>query len=243
MCRRLAASAPRRGCRFMLLLSLYSSGLVLPSRQCVPRVGSAVSMCTQPEPTQLKELVSRIAQLDRECPWTKEQTPTSILSYLLEELTEVEVALDTGAPRSELASELGDLLFNTLLAIQLCSRDRLTGVDGEPISLESVAGASLAKLRRRYAPLFDNSLGGLSMEDANRAWAAGKAAEAAEAEEAEEAAAEAPAAAEESSDDFDAAMAAEIAELDRLEAKEEEMEERQRLARLVMEQIAREAQE
>eukprot|EP00966_Prymnesium_polylepis_P310844 7181815-Prymnesium_polylepis.1 len=44
-------------------------------------------------------------------------------------------------------------------------------------------------------------------------------------------------------DDEDAALAAEIAELDRLEAAEEEMRERELLARLVMEEIAREQEE
>ena len=44
-------------------------------------------------------------------------------------------------------------------------------------------------------------------------------------------------------EEWDAALAAEIAELDRLEDKEDEMAEREELARLVMEEIAREAAE
>ena len=47
---------------------------------------------------------------------------------------------------------------------------------------------------------------------------------------------------EEGDEDFDAALAAEIAELDRQEAMEQEMADRQQLARLVMEEIAREAE-
>ena len=119
--------------------------------------------------------------------------------------------------------ELGDVLFNTLLLIEVCSRSG----GGSGVSVEAAAASSLAKLRRRYPPLFDGSLSGLTVEDTKRFWAQGKAAEAA-------------AAGDGGDDDYDAALAAEIAELDRLEAEANEMADRESLARLVREEIARE---
>ena len=187
----------------------------------------------------LDELASRVAQLGRECPWTVVQTPRSVLAYLREECDELEAALDSTAPREEICSELGDILFNTLLAVEVCARDCSSGSDDAIVSLERAASASVAKLRRRYPPLFDGSLATISAEEAGRVWVAGKADEAAESGAVAEAACW---------DEEDAALAAEIAELDRLEqldaeraGRQQEMAERERLARLVMEEIAREA--
>ena len=173
----------------------------------------------------LSELVERVAQLGRECPWTAEQTPQTVLSYLREECSEVEESLNAAASEertSELASELGDVLFNALLLIEVCARNG-------GVSVDEAAAASVSKLRRRYPPLFDGTLGGMSMAQANEAWVSGKAAE------------EAVSTATQADDDeFDAALAAEIAELDRQEAEKQEIADRERLARLVMEEIARE---
>tara|TARA_B110001452_G_scaffold34480_1_gene26597 strand:- start:316 stop:870 length:555 start_codon:yes stop_codon:yes gene_type:complete len=170
----------------------------------------------------LSELVARVAQLGRECPWTAEQTPQTVLSYMKEECSEVEAALNTAASE-ELTSELGDVLFNALLLIEVCARDG-------GVSVDAAAAASVSKLRRRYPPLFDGSLDGMSAAQANEAWSTGKAAE--------EAAATATQV--DLDDDYDAALAAEIAELDRLEAEEQALADREQLARLVMEEIASE---
>ena len=72
--------------------------------------------------------------------------------------------------------------------------------------MDDAASASIGKLRRRYPPLFDGSLAGLSVEEAERAWADGKAAERMAAADARD-----PPTPD---DEFDAALAAEIAELD-----------------------------
>lgn len=186
-----------------------------PPRACVP----------PDPPLPLTELVARIEQLGRECPWTAEQTPRDVIAFLRDECAEVEEALydgdgDRNAQReAQLTSELGDVIFNALLLVEVCKRGRTA----EQVSIEAAAAASLAKLRRRYPPLFDGSLEGLSAEEAGRVWTAGKSAESH---------------AEDGLDEEDAALAAEIAALDR----EEEMAERERLAKLVMEEIAREQQ-
>ena len=46
-----------------------------------------------------------------------------MLAFLREEAAETEAALEAPVSRTALASELGDLLFNTLLAIEVISRD------------------------------------------------------------------------------------------------------------------------
>ena len=70
----------------------------------------------------VSSLASRVAALGRDCPWTASQTPHSVLSFLREEVTETEDALSMG-DSAAIASELGDLLFNVLLAIEVCSRE------------------------------------------------------------------------------------------------------------------------
>ena len=180
----------------------------------------------------LRKLESMVSVLGRECPWTEEQTSGSMLAFLREECTELESALSASASPSEINGELGDLLFNVLLAIEVCKRE--TGGSGESsVSLEAAAAASVAKLRRRYPPLEQGTLAEMSAEEASRVWLKGKEAEAAEAAEAAE----------------EAALAAEIAELDLAEAmarreqeREDEKEAREELARLVRAEIARESE-
>ena len=197
-------------------------------------------MCEPPALRSLAELQARVAQLRQECPWTAKQTPQSVLAFIRAEAAELEAALDDG-DQAAIVSEIGDLVFNLLLTIELVSRDHAEGAteDGQStgIELETAAAASVAKLRRRYPALFDGTLRGLSLEEANRAWLSGKASEAAGPIEG----AVVPYFAEEVvEEEWDEELAAEIEELDRREAEAKEMEDRQELARLVMEEIARE---
>ena len=141
--------------------------------------------------------------------------------------------LQNNGSGAELTSELGDILFNLLLALE-----RSNG----SVTLEAVAASSLQKLRRRYAPLFDGTLTDLSVEAANRVWLDGKAADTQRiADTTATNAKEGPDAKEqeeEEEEEWDEALAAEIAELERQEARDKEMAERELLARLVMEEIS-----
>jgi uncharacterized protein YabN with tetrapyrrole methylase and pyrophosphatase domain len=47
------------------------------------------------------------------CPWDREQTPTSLKPYLLEEAYEVLEAIESGEPGA-LREELGDVLFQVV---------------------------------------------------------------------------------------------------------------------------------
>ncbi|MEO7795307.1 MAG: nucleoside triphosphate pyrophosphohydrolase [Thermoanaerobaculia bacterium] len=66
---------------------------------------------------RLTALVARLRAPDG-CPWDREQTLPDLRAYLLEEAHEVAAALDSG-DRSELAGELGDLLFQVVFIARL----------------------------------------------------------------------------------------------------------------------------
>ena len=128
----------------------------------------------------MSTLIASVSQLGRDCPWTEEQTPGSVLAFLRGEVDEVEAELDgCWLPgKADLISELGDVLFNALLAVEVCARDSGRGADGEPaITLDAVADSMVRKLRRRYPQLFDGSLRSMSVAQARQAWIDGKQAE------------------------------------------------------------------
>lgn len=80
------------------------------------------------------------------CPWDAEQTPTSLLPYLLEEAHEVAEAVSDGDD-ALLVQELGDLLMNvafqTVLAEERCA-----------FSAEDVVSTLEEKMRRRHPHLY-----------------------------------------------------------------------------------------
>ncbi len=71
------------------------------------------------EPDALPRLVEVIAQLRERCPWFAEQTPESLVGYLIEESYELVEAVETGhtdpAGLDELRGELGDVLLQVVL--------------------------------------------------------------------------------------------------------------------------------
>ena len=128
-----------------------------------------------PSHPSLAELAHRVELLGRDCPWTAEQTPASVLAFLRSECDELEEALAAGASSAELASELGDVLFNAMLAVEVCAREGEGNGRWEGVTLDAVAAASLSKLRRRYPPLFDGTLAQLDgVEEGARLWREGK---------------------------------------------------------------------
>jgi tetrapyrrole methylase family protein/MazG family protein len=104
--------------------------------------------------SNLNRLIEIIAQLrsPEGCPWDRAQTLRSMRGYLLEETYEVLEAIDlpdSDPVRAELLSEeLGDLLFNVLLLVQIASDDGQT-------TLEQVSGRITDKMIRRHPHVFD----------------------------------------------------------------------------------------
>jgi tetrapyrrole methylase family protein/MazG family protein len=54
------------------------------------------------------------------CPWDREQTPTSLKPFLVEEAYEVIEAIESGSP-SDVREELGDLLFQVIFHARLAT--------------------------------------------------------------------------------------------------------------------------
>ena len=76
--------------------------------------------------TPLAELARLVARLGAECPWTRAQNTSDVVRYTRAELLEVEQAAsrswseaEAGEQTDELADELGDVLLNALLLIEV----------------------------------------------------------------------------------------------------------------------------
>jgi tetrapyrrole methylase family protein/MazG family protein len=88
------------------------------------------------------------------CPWDREQTHESLRTTLLEEAYEVLTAIDEGDVDA-LAEELGDLLLNIVLQVQIAT-------EAEEFRMSDVIASIDAKLKRRHPHVF----GDLVLKDA-----------------------------------------------------------------------------
>lgn len=95
----------------------------------------------------LQDVVAHLRAPDG-CPWDRKQTHESLRGGLLEETYEVLEAIDAGDP-DKLCEELGDLLLQVALQIQIAVED------GEFMPGEVIAGI-VTKLWRRHPHVFDD---------------------------------------------------------------------------------------
>ena len=93
----------------------------------------------------LRRIIARLRGPDG-CPWDRAQTHTSLKSYLLEETYEALAALDEN-DTDKLCDELGDLLLEVLLHVQLAE-------DAREFTLEDVVHRIASKLVRRHPHVF-----------------------------------------------------------------------------------------
>jgi nucleoside triphosphate diphosphatase len=94
----------------------------------------------------LLEVMARLRDPARGCPWDKEQTFTTIAPYTLEEAFEVADAIDRG-DLAALREELGDLLFQVVFHARLAEEK---GV----FDFAAVARGLTEKMRRRHPHVF-----------------------------------------------------------------------------------------
>jgi MazG family protein len=118
----------------------------------------------------LEKLVDIMARLRAPggCPWDREQTPSSLRPYLLEETYEVLEAIERGSP-AERCDELGDLLLQVVFQAEIAS-------EAGDFTIADVARAITDKLVRRHPHVF----GDVTVRDAGdvmRNWHEIKAAE------------------------------------------------------------------
>jgi XTP/dITP diphosphohydrolase len=112
----------------------------------------------------LERLVDVVAQLrhpETGCPWDLEQTPQSLIPYVIEEAYEVVDAIQVGE-KDAIAEELGDLLLQVVLQAQVAS-------DYQEFDLATVANGIADKLIRRHPHVF-GEVSVESTEDVHRNW-------------------------------------------------------------------------
>jgi MazG family protein len=95
---------------------------------------------------QLLEIMARLRDPDRGCPWDQRQTYASIAPYTLEEAYEVADAIQRG-DMGELRDELGDLLFQIVFYSQMASEQ-------EHFAFDDVARGICDKMIRRHPHVF-----------------------------------------------------------------------------------------
>ena len=114
--------------------------------------------------TSLQRLIEVVAQLrdpQDGCPWDLEQTPQTLIPYIIEEAYEVVDAIATD-DQNAIAEELGDLLLQVVLQAQIA------GESGD-FTLEEVAVSITEKLIRRHPHVFGD-LQINSSEEVNQNW-------------------------------------------------------------------------
>ncbi len=94
---------------------------------------------------RLKGLI-RSLRGDKGCPWDREQTPRTIVGYLLEETYELLDAVEADDSRS-VCEELGDVLFHLMFIIDCFEEKSLFGLD-------RVIEGIMEKMIRRHPHVF-----------------------------------------------------------------------------------------
>lgn len=104
------------------------------------------------------------------CPWDAQQTHSSLVPYLLEEVFELVEAIEAGT-RDDVLEELGDVLYQILFHADIGASD-----PSEPFTIDDVAGEVDAKMRRRHPHVFEGN-GGASVDEVVARWETIKATE------------------------------------------------------------------
>ncbi|NYG07400.1 XTP/dITP diphosphohydrolase [Phycicoccus badiiscoriae] len=120
-------------------------------------------------------LLDLVAVMDRlrspgGCPWDAEQTPESLVKYLVEESHEAAEAIESG-DRDHIREELGDVLLQVVFQARV-AQEHAT----EPFDVDDVAGAIIEKLVRRHPHVFADGAATTPAE-VEQAWEQIKAAE------------------------------------------------------------------
>lgn len=126
---------------------------------------------TAPVLAALQRLVEVVAQLrhpETGCPWDLQQTPQSLIPYVIEEAYEVVDAIQ-GGDQAAIAEELGDLLLQVVLHAQIAR-------DNQNFDLSVVANGIADKLIRRHPHVFGDGQAATA-DEVHRNWEQIKAAE------------------------------------------------------------------
>ncbi|MEW6080146.1 MAG: nucleoside triphosphate pyrophosphohydrolase [Thermodesulfobacteriota bacterium] len=117
--------------------------------------------CEKPSATERLATIIERLRGENGCPWDREQTPRSIMIYLVEEVYELIDAIEDGDP-AKVCEELGDVFFQVLFIADIY-RSR-----GE-FDLDDAANISAEKMIRRHPHVFGDKEA-RSVEDVKRRW-------------------------------------------------------------------------
>jgi MazG family protein len=105
---------------------------------------------------RLLEVMVRLRDPQRGCPWDREQTWASIAPHTIEEAYELADAIDRGEA-AQVRDELGDLLFQVVFQARIAQEQGLFGFD-------DVARSIAEKLERRHPHVFGDASVGSAAE-------------------------------------------------------------------------------
>lgn len=109
----------------------------------------------------LIDVVAKLRSPDGGCPWDLEQTPESLIPYIIEEAYEVVDAIQ-GGDQKAIAEELGDLLLQVILQSQIAS-------ESKEFTIAEVAEGIAQKLIRRHPHVFGD-IKAENMEEIYQNW-------------------------------------------------------------------------
>jgi ATP diphosphatase len=116
---------------------------------------------TDPAPlTELLEIMARLRDRERGCPWDIEQTFATIAPYTIEEAYEVADAIERN-DLGDLKDELGDLLFQVVFHARMAE-------EAGSFAFDDVARAICDKMLRRHPHVFGESKVADSAEQTKR---------------------------------------------------------------------------
>ena len=110
---------------------------------------------------RLLEIMARLRDPERGCPWDREQDFSTIAPYTIEEAYEVADAIERGEPQ-KLREELGDLLF------QVVFHSRMAEEQGW-FDFAAVARGIREKLIRRHPHVFEDPAQGSPLQSLDAA--------------------------------------------------------------------------
>ncbi|MFZ1871163.1 MAG: MazG family protein, partial [Steroidobacteraceae bacterium] len=123
--------------------------------------------------TALLDLMARLRDPQRGCPWDREQTFRTIAPYTIEEAYEVADAIERGQPE-KLRDELGDLLFQVVFHARMAQEQGW-------FDFAAVARGIHNKLVRRHPHVFADAGLAADVSQLSRIWEEQKARERAQA--------------------------------------------------------------
>ena len=134
--------------------------------------------------SSISELIDVVDELNKSCPWTLSMSSKKMLKFVEEEVCEVRDEIDailkrrktsSGDVATPLESELGDLLFDALMLVSICSREYPSQVRDGGRRIWSYAARKI-KSRTPYMKKWrtDESCVAKNKEDAERMWIAAK---------------------------------------------------------------------